>query len=300
MMRARTTWGLLISSLLLGVALVPAPAHSAADTTPPTLNAPLKSSFTVGRQIPVGTVPFCGDGEPWDLRMMFAENFTWTGSDNSGTVHYDLVQNTGAAGAEDVFQNSSQTSYSGDGLGTNDDQWCGGGSNSIYEWNLTARDAAGNATTRNVYGGRVRLTQDSNLADLAEYATKPQITYTGAWRTSSCACWSHGDVHKATAAGAAATIVVPLPFTQFPAGVSNSYTHVGLVMHKGPDRGKFKVYVNGTLKGTVDTYAATSQPRMVVWQTAVGGVGAGNATIRIVNEATPGRTRVDLDAVLTN
>jgi hypothetical protein len=60
------------------------------------------------------------------------------------------------------------------------------------------------------------------------------------------------------------------------------------------------VYVDGVLKGTVDTYAATSQPRMVVWQTAVGGVGASNPTIKIVNLATPGRPRIDLDAVLTN
>jgi hypothetical protein len=39
---------------------------------------------------------------------------------------------------------------------------------------------------------------------------------------------------------------------------------------------------------------------MVVWQTAVGGAGASNPTIKIVNLATPGRPRIDLDAVLTN
>ncbi len=275
------------------------PAQSAIDTTPPTLNAPVKSSFTVGQQIPVGYVPDCGDGESWDLRMGVGENFKWTGSDASGPVRYSLVENTGLDGAVEVFAGSAQTSYAG--LGANSNQDCGGGNSTVYEWNLTATDAAGNATTRNIYGGRIRLTQDNNLADLADYANKPQIAYTGAWPLSSCACWSQNGVHKTSAKGAAATIKVALPFSQFPASaVSTNYTHVGLVMHKGPDRGKFQVYVNGVLKGTVDTYAATNQPRMVVWQTALGGASASNSTIKIVNLATPGRPRIDLDAVLTN
>ena len=276
------------------------PAQSAADTTPPTLNAPLKSSFTVGQQIPVGDVPVCGEGESWDLRMGVAENFKWTGSDASGYVRYDLKQSTGVAGTEDVFVGSSQRSHAG--VGENTDSWCGGGNYSVYEWTLTAKDAAGNATTRKVYGGRISLTQDNGLTDLAGYATTPQVAYSGTWGTSSCVCWSQGGVHRTTAAGAAATITVDLPHTYggFPVAAQDYKTHVGLVMHKGPGRGKFQVYVDGVLKATVDTYAATNQPRTVVWQGAVGGTGASSPTIKIVNLATPGRPRIDLDAVLTN
>jgi hypothetical protein len=72
--------------------------------------------------------------------------------------------------------------------------------------------------------------------------------------------------------------------------------HVGLIMHTGPDRGKVKVYVNGTLQATVDTYATTSRPRVMVWQT----IAAAGSTVKIVNAATPGRTRIDLDAIVTN
>lgn len=135
---------------------------------------------------------------------------------------------------------------------------------------------------------------------MADYATQPQIDYNGRWQLATCKCWSQGGVHKTTARGAAATITVDLPHTQYPTGSMNAYSHAGLVMHKGPDRGKFKVYLNGVLKGTVDTYAATNQPRTVVWQTAVDGRYSGTATIKVVNQATSGRSRIDLDAVLTN
>ncbi len=278
-------------------------AQSAEDTTPPTLKAPVKSSFTVGTQVPAGYVPDCGDGEAHDLRVWVGQNFKWRGSDDSGSVRYDLVENTGRDGAVEVFSNSSQTSYGETYLGSNTDQGCGGGNGSIYEWNLTARDAAGNTTTRDIYGGRIKLTQDNNLTDLAYYATTPQIDYDGSWQRASCKCWSNGGTHKTSLPGAAASIKVNLPYSPWggsPTEPQDAYSHVGLVMHKGPDRGKFKVYVNGVLKGTVDTYAATNQPRMVVWQTAVQAPASGTATIKIVNEATPGHSRIDLDAVLTN
>jgi len=290
----------LLSGLILSAATS---AQSAEDTTPPVLKAPVKSSFTVGTQVPAGYVPDCGNGEAHDLRVWVGQNFKWRGSDDSGYVRYDLVENTGRGGDVNVFSNSSQTSYGETYLGTNTNQDCGGGNGSIYEWNLTARDAAGNSTTRDIYGGRIKLTQDNNLADLANYATTPQIDYTGSWQRASCRCWSNGGIHKTSAPGAAASIKVPLPYSPWGGSATepqDAYSHVGLVMHKGPDRGKFTVYVNGVLKGTVDTYAPTNQPRMVVWQTAVDGRASGTATIEIVNEATPGRNRIDLDAVLTN
>jgi hypothetical protein len=67
-------------------------------------------------------------------------------------------------------------------------------------------------------------------------------------------------------------------------------------MHTGPDRGKVKVYLNGALRKTVDTYAATSRPRVMVWQASVNQ----GDVVKIVNAATPGRSRIDLDAVVVN
>jgi len=282
--------GLALGAAGIGAALLSSPAQSAVDTTPPTLNAPLKASFAVGAQIPLGAPQDCG-GEPWDLRLDVPVNFKWRGSDDSGAVRYDLVQNTGYDGANDVFVDSPQTSHGG--WGTNTDQACGGGNHSVYEWNLTARDAAGNTTTRNVYGGRIRLTQDNNLTDTAGYASRPTVVYDRSWQLASCACWSQGGVHKTTTAGASATIT----FEPSPDSRGYPAVHVGLVMHQGPDRGKFKVYVDGVLKSTVDTYAATKKPRSVVWQSALSDW---SSKVKIVNAATRGRARIDLDAVLTN
>lgn len=295
----------------LSVALMPSAAQSADDTTPPTLTAPLKASFTVGRQIPLGVERYLECGEPstapWDLLLNVAERFSWSGSDESGPVTYDLVENTPSFGPVDRFLSSTQTSYSGprldptsgQELGSNVVADCGGPNETVYSWNLTARDAAGNSTTSNIYGGQIRITQDNNLADSVGYAVQPLINYSGSWGLGTCVCWSAGGVHKTSAAGAAATITVPLPYSRFfdPERVEADNTaHVGLVMRTGPNRGAFEVFVNGVSHGIVDTHSRTNRARVVVWETAV----AGPSTIRIVNQATPGRSRIDFDAVLTN
>jgi hypothetical protein len=268
-------------------------ASSAPDVTPPTLNAPVKASFTVGGQLSAGTHPDCYS-DPNEVWAYLPATFKWTGSDASGYVRYSLVQNTGAVGPEDVFTNSTQTSYSG-GYSDNSSQDCGGGNWTVYQWDLSASDAAGNTTTKQVYGGRMRLTQDNSLADHDNYAPAAVVSYAGSWQLASCACWSQQGVHKTTAAGASATIGFndSGPFTT----TAPTYPmHVGLIMHTGPDRGKFKVYVAGVLKATVDTYAASSKPRVMVWQTSL----AQKSTIKVVNVGTAGRARIDLDAVVTN
>jgi len=272
--------------------LAPA-ATSAGDTTPPTLTTPAKASFTVGGQIDLGSTPGCGD-DPHDIRVSRVPvEFAWTGSDASDQVRYALTQETGRDGPVEVFSDSTRTSYAA-AVGSNADQSCGGGSPSIYQWDVDASDPAGNTVTHQVYGGRIRLTQDTGHTDDAGYATVPTIAYQGRWGTSSCACWSDGGVHRTSVKGASFTIQ-PTPFASFPGDLANH--HVALVMHRGPDRGRFRVYVDGQLRSTVDLRAATSQPRMIVWQTAFRDFGH---TVKVQNLATPGRPRIDLDAVLTN
>ena len=266
-------------------------ASSAGDTTAPVLRTPAKGAFVTNAQIPLGMPPDCGD-DPHDLRMTVPLTFKWTGSDDSGTVRYSLVQNTGYNGREDVFVDSSQTSYTGSA--TNTDQFCGGGNHSVYEWNLTGTDPSGNSTTNNIYGGRMRLTQDSNLTDGAGYATQPVIAYQGKWGLSYCACWSDGAVHRTSTRGASVTITpqYAAPFPHY-----STAHHVALVMHRGPDRGRFRISVDGVVRTTVDLYAANARPRVIVWRAAFAEYGH---TIKLENLGTAGRPRIDLDAVLTN
>jgi hypothetical protein len=266
------------------------PAESAPDTTPPTLTSPIKASFVVGAQIPLGQVS-CS-GEPADLRLFVPEIFRWSGTDDSGGVSYSLVQNTGIAGPEDVFVDSAQRSYIG--AGTNYDQFCGGGNPSVYQWDLTAEDPSGNAVTNQVFGGRITLTQDDNATDGAEYATRPIIGYTPGWSIAHCTCWSGGTVHKTTSKDASATIEFS-DVVVFPSDTERA--HVALVAHTGPNRGKFKVTVNGHKRAVVDTFSAHNRPRVVVWQGVIKNT---DARLRIFNLATPGRPRIDIDAILTN
>jgi hypothetical protein len=60
--------------------------------------------------------------------------------------------------------------------------------------------------------------------------------------------------------------------------------------------GKFRVYVDGVLKATVDSYASSSQYRKVLWTGGVYGT-LGYHTIKIVTLGTSGRPRVDIDAI---
>jgi hypothetical protein len=73
---------------------------------------------------------------------------------------------------------------------------------------------------------------------------------------------------------------------------------VALVMETGPNRGAFELWIDGRLRAVVDTYAATTQHRTMVWTGQLRGTDA--HTVELVNLATPGRPRIDLDAVVTS
>ncbi len=101
------------------------------------------------------------------------------------------------------------------------------------DWEITATDAAGNAATNNVRGGLFTFTQENGRYDDSFYAAKTRISYTAGWMTAHCACWSDRGVRKTVRRGAAATLSLYESRDGQP-------THVGLVMHTGPDRGKFR------------------------------------------------------------
>ena len=79
------------------------------------------------------------------------------------------------------------------------------------------------------------------------------------------------------------------------ATITTNRTRVGLVMSKGPGRGRADITVDGAKVATIDTYAATTQNRIIVWTRDLG---SGSHTVQIKNLATSGHPRIDLDAVL--
>lgn len=94
-----------------------------------------------------------------------------------------------------------------------------------------------------------------------------------------------------------------MKFTSEP-GASVSFTHpfedgdhIGLVMAKGPGRGSADIYVDDVKVATIDTYAPANDNRRIVFDHRMP---AGTHTLEVVNLATDGHARIDVDAFLTD
>jgi len=141
-----------------------------------------------------------------------------------------------------------------------------------YRFEVRAHDRAGNIGGW-VAGSTIRpgLVQESS----------PTLKFGGSWLASADARYSGGSVRWAVASGATLTAT----FTG---------RAVAWVSTRDSDRGAARVYVDGVLVATVNTWASQLGVRAVVWSRAWSRTGT--HTIRIVVMATPGRPRVDVDA----
>jgi hypothetical protein len=162
----------------------------------------------------------------------------------------------------------------------------GGGSGHVDGFTVTARDCSLNATTKQITDMALLVIQENGVAATA-YAWEQPMGYTGAWGRAHCTCFLAAHTAFTSAAGARAT------FTRTYARGDQ----VALVMATGPGRGAASIRIDGSWVTNVDTYAASNTNRVVVFQRRMS---AGTHTISIVNHATPGRPRIDLDAVLIN
>ncbi len=151
---------------------------------------------------------------------------------------------------------------------------CGGGSSESWFWAVNGAGLAGPMAYWNE--NRLSVMEDNS----------GRLTFRGPWSQSNCTCWSGGTSEKTTAGGAS----VLYRFSD-----SGNYYTVALVMAKGPDRGQATIYVDGVSQGRVDTYSETRINRTVVWRQVVT---PGTHHVRVVNLATPGHARIDIDAFL--
>jgi hypothetical protein len=146
------------------------------------------------------------------------------------------------------------------------------GFGATQRFRVQATDGVGN-TTPWTYGPtfRVAMNEDTNAVN----------KYGGTWSTISTAAASGGTLRSTTQSGAY---------------VTETFTGVGIawIAYRGPTRGKARVYVDGVLLATVDLYSATAHGKAVVYAKAW--TTAGTHTIKVVNLATSGRPRIDLDA----
>jgi hypothetical protein len=141
-----------------------------------------------------------------------------------------------------------------------------------YRYQARARDRAGNLGA---------WAAGATFRPLRYQGTSTRVTYTGTWHTGTYASYSGGTVRYATGAGASASLTI-------------SARSIAWVTTRRSTGGVANVYVDGVLEASVDTYAASTSYRQVVfarsWSTL------GPHTLKIVVVGTAGRPRVDIDA----
>jgi glucose/arabinose dehydrogenase len=116
----------------------------------------------------------------------------------------------------------------------------------------------------------------------------PTLAFTAGWKTWNDANYYGGSARYAYAAGEKATFKF-------------SGTDFALVTTKGPNRGRFQLYLDGVAGPIVDTYVPSYSYRQVVGIAHFSTSGPHTVEIRILGQrnASSAGTRVDFDAALT-
>jgi hypothetical protein len=274
-MRLRTFTGAV--ALTVGALIgLPTAAHAAAaDATPPKVVLKPHAHYALGSRLDTAYEADSTGSYLADWYVSYA--LSWKASDASGICSQTLTySNYDTLGGDDdpVLGQSltidlpvSARSYT---FRVNSFDWYRVPDRFV----VRATDCAGNTRTSGVADTGFGLTQDDD----------PGVTYTGTWATSRFTGFSGGTTHQTSTRGSAVTFAV-------------GGGPVALVMEKAANRGSADVYVDGVRKATVNTNAATTAPRQVVWQATLA---PGSHQVRVVCKATAGHPRIDVDALLTS
>lgn len=274
----RFTGRLVLATVLVGFMLASSVsfAQAAFDQTPPSLAVPVRPAFVVGSVVndyPIDTYWYARD---------IAQLIRWSATDNVGVCGYDLYDVPAGGPPNALLEFSQETQYTWQ-YGTDYVDDFGGGSDAIVGFRVTAADCTGNATTKAI-DLHIVVFQENGMSASANGLVQP-ITYSGAWGQSNCACFLADHTAFTTAKGARATFM-------------RSYEQgdqVALVMAEGPSRGKASIRLDGKWLMTVDTFAPVNTNRVVVFARRMT---AGVHTLAVLNQATPGRPRINVDAIL--
>ena len=189
---------------------------------------------------------------------------SWSATDAKGVTGYTLQRQVdgGTWTTVDLSSGTSASINQSLAIGTN------------YRYRMRASDANGNLSGW-AYGPTF------NAARIQQSSTAVQ--YSGAWSTGSSSTYSGGSAKYTKSSGA-----------------SVSYTFTGSsiawVSSKSSSRGSAYVYIDGVYKATVSLYNSTYLAQRIVY--AYSWSSNGTHTIRIVNKATSGHPRIDVDAFI--
>jgi hypothetical protein len=264
----------------IGIALLAqaSPTSAATDVMPPSLKVPPYAKFLVGQQLSTNElgqveeqIRWKAEDEPGGTglqRVRVYERFTEDNAYRARLVYEglgDRITATGVSNAIETCTSYLQRSYE-----------------------VRARDWAGNVSTANTATVPRIVDEDGIYLDWYFGGTRQfSVWRNGTWDVSNSNGWIGGTTAKTSEAGAFVTY----------RRVYAEGQHVGVVMPKGPDRGKADVYVDGVQQAVVDTYSPLVTRRIAMFQTRMS---AGLHTIKIVNQATGGHPRIDIDAIVYN
>jgi hypothetical protein len=118
----------------------------------------------------------------------------------------------------------------------------------------------------------------------------PAMTYSAGWSVANCTCFPGGTAHRTSTKNASVSFRTATP-------VDASGVPLVLIMPKGPGRGSAALYIDGVKRATINTYhPGTNVNGTIVYQTVL--PGTATHLVKIVNLATPGHPRIDLDATI--
>ncbi|WP_030528193.1 hypothetical protein [Phycicoccus jejuensis] len=210
---------------------------------------------------------------------------TWSATDaGSGLQGFDVIEYSDNVLTYEA-QDTSQTSF--DVRGITYDGQCGGGPGGV-RYTVKARDHVGNTAMSRLSGSSfVSVWQQDGKPNppYSTYTGDLGVTRVGTWQTAPCVCFDAGSTWYSTKGGSSLTYAVTT-------GPGQTFA---VVMEKNSNRGRVGIRVNGGAATTVDTYSSTGKHRVIVWQSQLT---EGTSTITVTNQATAGRPRVDIDAVM--
>jgi hypothetical protein len=119
----------------------------------------------------------------------------------------------------------------------------------------------------------------------------PAMHYSRGWSVSHCSCFSDATTHRTSDKNASVSFQTAAPY-------DHSGVAVALVMPKAKNRGSAAVYVDGVRRATVNTYSKQAINRTIVYQVVLSGWA--RHTVKIVNLATHGHPRIDVDATINS
>ena len=248
-------------------------------------NGPISITVPVSATVQRGSTAtlddFCGLGPPVVWTVATA-TVAWSAHTSTGTImNYDIYQNTSETGPQ-LWKTVTVPKLTD--LISNYDGSCGGGS-ANDGWTIVARDTSGHTVSATVHG---YLSVDRWNNYNVDFLPVGTWTYSGQWATSTCLCADGGTQTYATTVNASATYTMHATLGR----------HFALMMAKGPTRGSFALYQDGALKATISTYTTANTNRVIVWTSRA--LTAGTHVFKIVNLATAGHSRIDVNAALTD